>query len=53
MESQGTTALKTREGNETTIAATRRAGNGDSRHDNRDATTTKHTRTRKTRKGRR
>jgi hypothetical protein len=42
MESQGTTTPQTREGNETTTAATRRAGDGDSRHDNRDATTTKH-----------
>ena len=41
MESHGTTALQTREGNATTTAATRRAGDGDSRHDNRDATTTK------------
>jgi hypothetical protein len=41
MEPQGTTTLQTREGNETAIAATRRAGDGGSRHDNRDATTTK------------
>jgi hypothetical protein len=38
---QGTTTLQTREGNGTTTAATRRAGDGDLRHDNRDATTTK------------
>jgi hypothetical protein len=41
MESQGTTTLQTREGDGTTTVATRRAGDGDSRHDNRDATTTK------------
>ena len=41
MKSQGITTPQTREGNETTTAATRRAGDGDSRHDNRDATTTK------------
>jgi hypothetical protein len=40
-ESQGTTTPHTREGNETTTAATKRAGDGDPRHDNRDATTTK------------